>query len=208
MELKSFMSILSYLSDTPTTTVGDGSVEVEKEVNEVEETSRRKSITNSIDAKSKEYRFIDSDLESIEEEEEMSVERAFAELAGRRKTVTFESLVGWDVVAELLQDGALNTDVSTAVECTYFYSELHPLSSCISSISATALDILCFFHRFFSHHYYYYFYIFFLSLTPSILSLGPEGAVHAGRRQEESVRWRRHCAPESQGLRGTAQPSR
>ena len=43
--------------------------------------------------------------------DEMTVEKSFAELSGKRKIVTYESLVGWDVVAELLQDGALNKEV-------------------------------------------------------------------------------------------------
>ena len=45
-------------------------------------------------------------------DDEVSVERVFSELAGRRKIVTLESLSGWDLVAELLEDGTLNIDVS------------------------------------------------------------------------------------------------
>ena len=46
-----------------------------------------------------------------DEFEEISVEKSFAELSGKRKIVTFESLVAWDVVAELLLNGSLNKEV-------------------------------------------------------------------------------------------------
>jgi hypothetical protein len=119
MELKSFISILSYLSDTPTTSVIETTEEEEVDIEEVQETTQIKSKSDLIDTKNEENPYTDSDLDSIEEEEEISVERAFSELAGRRKTVTFESLVGWDIVAELLQDGALNTDVRAIIQCAY-----------------------------------------------------------------------------------------
>jgi hypothetical protein len=131
MELKSFISILSYLSDTPTTSEIESTEEVEEEeeLEEVQETTQRKSKSDSIDTKNEENPYIDSDLDSIEEEEEMSVERAFSELAGRRKTVTFESLVGWDIVAELLQDGALNTDVRAIIQCAYSITTVYCILS-------------------------------------------------------------------------------
>jgi hypothetical protein len=130
MELKSFISILSYLSDTPTTSEIESTEEVEEELEEVQETTQRKSKSDSIDTKNEENNpYIDSDLDSIEEEEEMSVERAFSELAGRRKTVTFESLVGWDIVAELLQDGALNTDVRAIIQCAYSITTVYCILS-------------------------------------------------------------------------------
>ena len=111
MELKSFLSILSRISIVSNTPLYGNIKEVEEEVEAIE---LKRSESYSVDTKSKENPYNESDFDSIEEEDEVSVEKAFSELSGRRKTVTFESLIGWDIVAELLQDGALNTDVRTA----------------------------------------------------------------------------------------------
>jgi hypothetical protein len=114
MEFKSFLSILSRISIVSNTPLYGNVKEVEEEVEEVEATELIRSESYSVDTKSKENPYNESDFDSIEEEDEVSVEKAFSELSGRRKTITFESLIGWDIVAELLQDGALNTDVRTA----------------------------------------------------------------------------------------------
>ena len=114
MELKSFLSILSRISIVSNTPLYGNVEEVEEEVEEVEATELKRSESYSVDTKSKENPYNESEFDSIEEEDEVSVEKAFSELSGRRKTITFESLIGWDIVAELLQDGALNTDVRTA----------------------------------------------------------------------------------------------
>ena len=46
-----------------------------------------------------------------EEEEEMSVEEVFAELSNGKKTVTFDAISEWDVVDELIEEGALSIKV-------------------------------------------------------------------------------------------------
>ena len=49
--------------------------------------------------------------DDMENDDEISVEKVFKELSGKRKIVTFESVAGWDIVAELLEDGTLNIAV-------------------------------------------------------------------------------------------------
>lgn len=102
MKLDGLQAILMYLSVTPLRSSSKTNL---KTSNTVE-----KKIINTADIS------VEDNLNAfieIEEQfnDEMTVEKSFAELSGKRKIVTYESLVGWDVVAELLQDGALNKEV-------------------------------------------------------------------------------------------------
>ena len=101
--LSGFSDILSYLSDMPAV--------AEKEV---EVGSGRKNISSKKDdtVKTKENSYRDNNNDDdMETDEEISVEKVFKELAGKRKIVTIESIIGWDIVAELLEDGTLNIEV-------------------------------------------------------------------------------------------------
>jgi hypothetical protein len=104
MNLAGLQAILMHLSVTPlrTSTTTEKTLKnfntLDKKVTNTEDNSVMDSLNS----------FIDPDEQF---NEEMSVEKSFAELSGKRKIVTYESLVGWDVVAELLQDGALNKEV-------------------------------------------------------------------------------------------------
>ena len=102
MNLDGLQAILMHLSVTPLRSSLKTNI---KNTNAVE-----KKVLNTAEIS------IEDNLNSfieIEEQfnDEMTVEKSFAELSGKRKIVTYESLVGWDVVAELLQDGALNKEV-------------------------------------------------------------------------------------------------
>ena len=102
MNLDGLQAILMYLSVTP--------LRSSSKTNSINTNTVEKKIVNTADIS------VEDNLNSfIEVEEhfndEMTVEKSFAELSGKRKIVTYESLVGWDVVAELLQDGALNKEV-------------------------------------------------------------------------------------------------
>lgn len=106
MNLEGLQAILRYLSVTPLRTSSKNSV---KNTNTLE-----KKISSSVDGNVEGH--LNSFVEPDEQfNDEMTVEKSFAELSGRRKIVTYESLVGWDVVAELLQDGALNKEVGGVV---------------------------------------------------------------------------------------------
>ena len=102
MNLDGLQAILMYLSVTPLRSSLNTNIKntntVEKKMINTAEISVEDSLNSFIE---------------IEEQfnDEMTVEKSFAELSGKRKIVTYESLVGWDVVAELLQDGALNKEV-------------------------------------------------------------------------------------------------
>jgi hypothetical protein len=62
----------------------------------------------------------DEDFDDDEEDEEMSVEEVFAELSNGKKTVTFDAISEWDVVDELIEEGALSIKVCDAynVQCS------------------------------------------------------------------------------------------
>ena len=102
MNLGGLQGILMYLSVTPLrSSLNNNSKNaniLEKKVSNIVDNNVEDNLNSFIEP---EEQFID----------EMTVEKSFAELSGKRKIVTYESLVGWDVVAELLQDGALNKEV-------------------------------------------------------------------------------------------------
>ena len=104
MNLAGLQAILMHLSVTPLRTSTT-----------TEETLKTSNIRDKKISNTEDNIVIDSLNFFIEPDEqfneEMSVEKSFAELSGKRKIVTYESLVGWDIVAELLQDGALNKEV-------------------------------------------------------------------------------------------------
>lgn len=105
MQFEGLVAALSNVSTTPSNPADIINEEREDE-------SDKKLILITADTKIKENPYIEAESDTFEDE--ISVEKTFAELSGKRKIVTFETLVGWDIVAELLQDGALNTDVRTA----------------------------------------------------------------------------------------------
>jgi hypothetical protein len=66
----------------------------------------------------------EGDFDDEEEEEEMSVEEVFTELSNGKKTVTFDAISEWDVVDELIEEGALSMKVRHAYTvqcCTVMY---------------------------------------------------------------------------------------
>jgi hypothetical protein len=77
-----------------------------------------------------------------EEEEEMSVEEVFAELSNGKKTVTFDAISEWDVVDELIEEGALSMKVCDApnVQCC-------PITCC-SALSCILLPFTAIIHCF------------------------------------------------------------
>ena len=102
MNLDGLQAILMYLSVTPLRSSLKTNI---KNTNAVE---KKVMNTAGISIEDNMHSFIEIDEQF---NDEMTVEKSFAELSGKRKIVTYESLVGWDVVAELLQDGALNKEV-------------------------------------------------------------------------------------------------
>jgi hypothetical protein len=104
MNLAGLQAILLHLSVTPlrTSTTTEKTLKNSNTLDKKISNTEDNSVIDSLNS------FIDPDEQF---NEEMSVEKSFAELSGKRKIVTYESLVGWDVVAELLQDGALNKEV-------------------------------------------------------------------------------------------------
>ena len=133
LDLSGFRDILSYLSDLPTASdkgreIGSGKIsmdsknEVTLEKKEIsyrdtnnknsDDNSDRKRNNKSVEMSSMpiEPKIVEIDDET-ESEDEISVEKVFRELAGKRKIVTLESIIGWDIVAELLEDGTVNIEV-------------------------------------------------------------------------------------------------
>ena len=121
--LPGFSDILSYLSDIQMMSEREVEVE-EEEVNEkinIKLTENNKSssdnnnnigINDSVEVQSNSIEKKGGESEDdMENDDEISVEKVFKELSGKRKIVTFESVAGWDIVAELLEDGTLNIAV-------------------------------------------------------------------------------------------------
>ena len=133
LDLSGFSDLLSYLSDLPIASdkgreIGSGKISMNSK-NEVtlgkkeisyQDTNTKNSNDNS-DRKrnNKSVEMISMPIEpktvetddDTESEDEISVEKVFRELAGKRKIVTLESIIGWDIVAELLEDGTVNIEV-------------------------------------------------------------------------------------------------
>lgn len=89
----------------------------------------------------------DEDFDDEEdEEEEMSVEEVFAELSNGKKTVTFDAISEWDVVDELIEEGALSIKVcdGSASSFTVFYcvTVFSTVLSCYSALQCTALHLI------------------------------------------------------------------
>ena len=211
MNLTGLQAILMYLSVTPlrTSTITEKNL---KNSNILDEKISSIEDNNAIDS-------LNSFIEPDEQfNEEMSVEKSFADLSGKRKIVTYESLVGWDVVADLLQDGALNKEVTSNKRGVEWSGVEYCVVLCCGVEHCVVLccgvewsivlcwDVSC--CVVYSTVVSYHIPSSLLSPLFSPTLTGPKGVMYASRRKEESLRRWRYCASDFLKLRGAAGSAR
>ena len=110
--VQSLLSSSSSLSSSPSLSSSSLSSQLPSSTRENKNSVQLNSSTTKPKSKNTDL-IISEEISPTENDEfeEISVEKSFAELSGKRKIVTFESLVAWDVVAELLLNGSLNKEV-------------------------------------------------------------------------------------------------